>query len=46
MYFDLEMLLIHVVAILSGLIFYAVASRDPRRGNSDDSSTNIYDTVH
>jgi hypothetical protein len=30
MYFDAEMVLIYAIAILSGLVFYRVASRDPR----------------
>jgi hypothetical protein len=30
MYFDAEMVLICAVAILSGVVFYRIASRDPR----------------
>lgn len=30
MYFDAEMVLIYAIAILSGVVFYRLASRDPR----------------
>lgn len=44
MYFDAEMVFIYTVAILSGVIFYAVASRDPRPDNAGESSANLCDS--
>jgi hypothetical protein len=36
MYFDAEMVLICVLAILSGVVFYRIASRDPRPDMSEN----------
>ena len=38
MNFDVELVLICVVAALSGLLFYVLASRDPKSEASQDSS--------
>ena len=43
MYFDTEMVLIYAVAILSGLLFYRIASRDPRK-DSAESPANLCDS--
>ena len=42
MYFDTEMVLIYAIAILSGILFYRIASRDPRC--ESDPSTNLCDS--
>jgi hypothetical protein len=44
MYFDLEMILIHAIAILSGLVFYGIASRDPRTDKASDASCSLCDS--
>jgi hypothetical protein len=35
MYFDAEMVLIYAIAILSGVVFYRIASRDPRQDTTE-----------
>ncbi len=42
MYFDAEMVLIYAISILCGLVFYRIASRDPR--SESDTPTNLCDS--
>ncbi len=42
MYFDAEMVLIYAVSILSGIVFYGIASRDPR--TESETPTNLCDS--
>lgn len=44
MYFDTEMVLIFSIAILSGLLFYSIAARDPRKENTGESPVNLCDS--
>lgn len=46
MYFDTEMVLIYAIAILSGLLFYSIASGDPRKDNSGENPSNLCDSRH
>ena len=41
MFFDAEMLLIYAIAVLSGIVFYTIASRDPAQDNTQDSITGL-----
>ena len=38
MYFDAEMILIYAIAILSGVVFYLIASGDIGRDKASDSA--------
>lgn len=44
MYFDTEMVLIYSIAILSGLLFYSIASRDPRKDKTGEHPANLCDS--
>lgn len=44
MFFDAEMLLIYAIAVLSGVVFYTVASRDPAKDNAQDNLTGLCDS--
>lgn len=44
MFFDAEMILIYAIAILSGVVFYTIASRDPAQDKTQDSLTGLCDS--
>jgi hypothetical protein len=46
MYFDAEMVLIYAIAIISGLVFYRIASRDPFQETAGEPLGNLCDSTH